>query len=1467
MSVLTKYVIKQLTGAFFIGLVGFLIFVSLELLYQLSDIIVRYRVGIDKLFLLIFYNLPYFVVLGIPVGVLLAIFWTLSRMRTENELMAMQTHGISLKSIVLPFVLVGLFLSATAFFLNDYLVPEANRKASEALARYVYRRPEITIRENAFMEDGMGRYLYIKRVDSESGILYDVLLYEISGRITRVTSAKRAVREGTDWIMQEGRVYEVDDTGFLRLDISFDTLELEFEHSIDEYIRTTKSPREMTSSELRERIESFRRIGVSTASLEVSLQEKYSHSIAPLVIVLLGVPISVLLNLKSKSWSVVFTFILVVIYQGSGAWLSALGKEFRIAPSLAPWIPNIIFSAIGLFAFLMIDTKASYRLSEAIVRVFKLSMIVLMIVIPVVVGMAADVKVRGGSVAGTSREILLREGVYFSYTSPEFWITVEADNASVLMKEGEPASVSFWGNARMTMEDRVIEAERLLIDLERLFFESLEVYTTAEIPVPTVEDETKREETLFFVYGKHLGAPIDEDPTLSLSEGYLTTCDISKNPHYMFRVSEAEVRPEEYIIVKNVVMYIGRVPVLYLPIYRFPLDDPERRPISIDLSSIGEARTTLTLRYLEFDWLILKLVWHRNWATTEEDIAVGVQVDTRLGELETLGFLGERIKDDQHEMDYGGFALMRPATGLGAIEFGALYLQGQPTDELKVPFKTLNYGLNTKPKTPVVVDVFAAKEHLDSETVSHAHLRYKTPPGIQLIADLSAQYAGFDDDYLWTIDLKQLNLPANIALETEDFSLSSDRLASKALIGKRFIESTAFTGILYDLRVNASILSTSIKYRNSSFSISSLSMEIMSRAETFEDLLQAESMDDFLLSVKNYELKLLGFETKGDIESTFDPSPARLTVSMPFDKERIGKNSFVLKAFSDKLSIQGRYALDYDSDIDSDSTKELFWIDPIKGTYRGWLSVDLEADFRTRYDSSWLLTAEKLQIYKDIEIFKTQIGHFSYTSVLTPKYATAFLISSETDESEITESWIGVVSKNRFAFSPGEYLRTSIEYNPEIGYDLLKMGPDIRHPGKYSYAAKTGLLNVSYVVDLDYESLVADPGSMEWLGDGVFDTDGKMEIAFAEFAHTSKTELKRSFFEPDWSIGDFLLSRPVKTEVSGSVSVGFFSHKTQSTYDWKEEQWEDIISTERLTLSFEKMQLSLSVDWTYDPAPDADRELKNISLTTSFSYSDLLKISAKFSYPYMRGKTEYLERFKIDFGELRVWSLFEWKSATIDFMTDHRLIDKSHEGYTKYFSTTDTEAKFALFSASEIQFSQVSLGSVYFATKSVLDSEDFSVSFGINRLRINGVQYLGGSTASVGDHGLSFEYISRTDRTAVIMSLNELSYSLPFADEIPFTLHRMILNIGTAETDNYIEVGAYTGLLDDLNVSISKVRPLFFDLHCMALELFARFRFGEGVTLSNAVESVGLKYYIKAFPDRYISIGFYRGDLFFRFRF
>ncbi|HQC38027.1 MAG TPA: LptF/LptG family permease, partial [Thermotogota bacterium] len=368
---------KSAMFPFILGLGGFILFVSIELLYQLSEVIVSYKVPIWRLFELLYYNIPMFTVMGIPVGVLLAIFWILSQMGSNSELMALQVHGISFKKIVIPFLILGAFFSAFSYLLSDFVVPDFNHRASETLTRYVYKQPESTIKANQFLDVGDNRYFYVKRFDTEKGTFEDVLLYDLSQSDMRIYYAREAKKsEDTGrWKLVEGRVFTMDRQGLMKLDTVFQETEIDLTKDLDEFIRdTSKRAQDLTSKELWIKIDAYKKMGIRTNSLEVEFHTRFANALGPIIVAFLGVPLSLTFNIKSKSWSVIFTFLLIVLYQGSGAWMSALGKDGEtLTPFLASWLPDIGFSVIGLILFILLDTKLMYRFKEMISRLFTLS--------------------------------------------------------------------------------------------------------------------------------------------------------------------------------------------------------------------------------------------------------------------------------------------------------------------------------------------------------------------------------------------------------------------------------------------------------------------------------------------------------------------------------------------------------------------------------------------------------------------------------------------------------------------------------------------------------------------------------------------------------------------------------------------------------------------------------------------------------------------------------------------------------------------------------------------------------------------------------------------------------------------------------------------------------------------------------------------------------------------------------------
>jgi LPS-assembly protein len=55
-----------------------------------------------------------------------------------------------------------------------------------------------------------------------------------------------------------------------------------------------------------------------------------------------------------------------------------------------------------------------------------------------------------------------------------------------------------------------------------------------------------------------------------LRNGYITTCDLDV-PHYRIKAGEIRVFPDDKVIAKNVVFYVGKLPVLWFPYYYHPI--------------------------------------------------------------------------------------------------------------------------------------------------------------------------------------------------------------------------------------------------------------------------------------------------------------------------------------------------------------------------------------------------------------------------------------------------------------------------------------------------------------------------------------------------------------------------------------------------------------------------------------------------------------------------------------------------------------------------------------------------------------------------------------------------------------------------------------------------------------------------------------------------------------------------------
>ena len=369
LSILKRYIFKSSILPFILGFGGFLLYANVFILIEVSSEIIRNDLSFWKMFPFILYQIPRYIPQAIPVGVLLSIFWLLSKLESNNEIIALQVHGVKLKRLVTPFLILGILLSLFTFFLKEFVVPQIyrNRQAEIYLSS--------GIDKFQLLKDN--RYLFMKRVYANRRELSGVFIYDIDSESNsmNIFYADEITfdDENDRWDLTNMKVYSALEDSRMKQQPITEMQKQMIMHDIDYYfLLTNKNMYNMTSQELLYIIQENKRRGVSNResfTFEVELHTRYAQSLGPLVIAILGVPLSLALNIKSKAWSVIFTFLLIALYQGSTQWMAAMGRADRwspwhINPILATWGPDLLFVIIGTVFYLLLDTQVLYVFKE-----------------------------------------------------------------------------------------------------------------------------------------------------------------------------------------------------------------------------------------------------------------------------------------------------------------------------------------------------------------------------------------------------------------------------------------------------------------------------------------------------------------------------------------------------------------------------------------------------------------------------------------------------------------------------------------------------------------------------------------------------------------------------------------------------------------------------------------------------------------------------------------------------------------------------------------------------------------------------------------------------------------------------------------------------------------------------------------------------------------------------------------------
>ncbi|HEU5179602.1 MAG TPA: LptF/LptG family permease, partial [Candidatus Polarisedimenticolia bacterium] len=302
-TLLDRYVLRSyLRFLLMTGLSIYVIFLVVDF-RELIDDVINSRVPGTLVLNFFKYRSPWIIGQILPVACLVSTLLAFGVLSRFNEITAMKAGGLSLYRISLPVLGATIVVSTFAFGLQGYVMPFSNQRASQLRdqirgkvsrsysqpqKRWVQGTDGVFYSYRSFQKtspglvplttEGVFQGFSILRLDPET---YQVL--------SRVYAREAQFVDGS-WMLRSGWERGFDEGGHITSFDEFKEKAYPLPINPSRFMGDTRTPDQMSYTQLREFIEDLRRRGYSVQELMVDLHEKVAMPFVSFVMVVLGLP-------------------------------------------------------------------------------------------------------------------------------------------------------------------------------------------------------------------------------------------------------------------------------------------------------------------------------------------------------------------------------------------------------------------------------------------------------------------------------------------------------------------------------------------------------------------------------------------------------------------------------------------------------------------------------------------------------------------------------------------------------------------------------------------------------------------------------------------------------------------------------------------------------------------------------------------------------------------------------------------------------------------------------------------------------------------------------------------------------------------------------------------------------------------------------------------------------------------------
>ncbi len=351
LKTLDRYIIRKFLGTFFFAISYIIVIVIIFDISERIDDFLEKSVPLKDIIFDYYLNfIPYFINLFSSLITFIAVIFFTSKMSSRTEVVPILGSGISYNRFLRPYLISAMVLALVNFSLANFIIPYTNVRLVNFENTYL-KNPNKGSEVDIHMQVSPGEFIYMESYDKLEDVGFKFTLekigeqgltYKLSGDEIRWNPVNK------QWHITK---YFTRTIQGMKETLSFGKgLDTTLNFTPSDFKVTIANAKTLKFTQLRKFIEKEKMRGAENVlEFEVEKHKRIAFPFATIVLTFIGVPLSskkvrggIGMHLGA-GLGICFSYILIMqisttfaIYSNLSAWV-------------AVWIPNVVFSLIGLF--------------------------------------------------------------------------------------------------------------------------------------------------------------------------------------------------------------------------------------------------------------------------------------------------------------------------------------------------------------------------------------------------------------------------------------------------------------------------------------------------------------------------------------------------------------------------------------------------------------------------------------------------------------------------------------------------------------------------------------------------------------------------------------------------------------------------------------------------------------------------------------------------------------------------------------------------------------------------------------------------------------------------------------------------------------------------------------------------------------------------------------------------------------